>query len=173
VLDPFWVNKGLKKDKPAAMFIGRFVGHVSTASSFSEDYITDPNLLSMNNFQNFPTELEFDNIEDSSENMKKSNYSHNYYYLSNLLTHFNYIYPSSYTYVMDAYRPEFDDEPFLTSESSQGHLESNYTNTIVGKDLRLSNPLQLRVPSKAAIKYYNARRLVAISRWDEGRSNAR
>jgi hypothetical protein len=126
----------------------------------------------MNNFGNFINEIDLDSIEDSYENTKQVNYAHNYYYLNNLLTHFNYIYPSSYTQVLNAFRSS-SEEPSMSVESTQVSTDTDYVNTLLGKDLRLSNPLKLRSTAKNSIVTYNALQKVFHSRFDEGRSNAR
>jgi hypothetical protein len=149
-----------------------FIDSLTTLPMFSEEYVTNPTLLNMNNFSNFLNEVEFDSIEDSYENTKQVNYSHNYYYLNNLLTHFNYIYPSSYTQVLNAFR-SVSDESSVTFEQAHDGTDSNYVNTLVGKDLRLSNPLKLRSTAKNSIVTYNALQKVFRARFDEGRSNAR
>lgn len=149
-----------------------FLDNINTLPVFSEEYVSNPTLLNMNNFSNFINETEFDNIDDSYENTKQVNYTHNSYYLNNLVTHFNYIYPSSYTQVLNAFRSG-GEEPSISLEPSTTTTDTDYVNTLVGKDLRLSNPLKLRSTAKNSIVTYNALQKVFRSRFDEGRSNAR
>ena len=100
------------------------------------------------------------------------NYAHNNYHLNNLLTHFNYVYPSSYTQVLNAFQSSAD-EASLDVDQVNDSSESNidYINSLVSKDLRLTNPLKLRSTAKNAIVTYNALQKVFHSRYDDGRSN--
>ena len=149
-----------------------FLKNINSISLFNEDYVTNPTLLNLNKFGNFINETDFDNIDDSYNNSKQVNYTHNNYYLNNLSTHLNYVYPSSYTQVLNAFQSGLD-ETSLDTDGINTVENVDYIDSLLSKDLRLTNPLKLRSTTKNAIVTYNALQKVFHSRYDDGRSNAR
>jgi hypothetical protein len=115
--------------------------------------------------------LSLDNLEDSYESSKYTNYLYFFNFKNILNSNTNNIHPISYINIFDSFRPDYED-PFLYNDDllngSISIEEIDFNN-----NLKMSNPIKLRSTVKNAIVTYNAIQKVFRSRFDEGRSNAR
>jgi hypothetical protein len=76
---------------------------------YSEDVFLNPSKTNLQNFNYFSNESSFDNLEDSYENIK--NFEFLYFKLNRNVTlpSLNFIAPTSFSQVLDAFRPDFDE----------------------------------------------------------------
>lgn len=149
-----------------------YMSTLNPCGLFTDEAITSTPLLSMNNFQNFINEVDLDLIDDSYENIKQLNYTHDQYAVTNLALNLNYIYPSSYTQILNSFQASAT-ESTIVSDGSQTTEMSDYSEHKGQNELRLSQSLKLRSSAKNAIVTYNSLQKVFHARYDEGRSNAR
>lgn len=112
-------------------------------------------------------------MEDSYENLKYVNYIHYLTYKTLLQSNSESIQPISYTYIVDNFRPDYEDASWFKDASNEEITFSEDTNLNTSGDIRLSNPMKLRSTTRNSIVTYNAIQKVFKSRFDEGRSNAR
>jgi hypothetical protein len=140
---------------------------------FSEDSISNTNLLNLKNFNNFSTENSVDSLEDAYENFKYINYIYYLNYKTLLNSSNSSIQPLSYTQVIDNFRADYEDNTWFMDNTN---CYDDYTNNLElnsSNDIRVSNPMKLRSSARSAIVTYNAIQKVFKSRFDEGRSHAR
>ena len=145
---------------------------------YLEDGIFNTNLLAPKNFEVFNSELNTDALEDSYENIKYMNYVHTRNYQHLLLNNLSNPVPMSYTGVMDAFRPDFEEKSTHTDaapvdENLNYGNSAQHTDNSTTSGTNLSNPFKLRSSSKNAIITYNAMQKVFRARFDEGRSHSR
>ena len=81
---------------------------------------------------------------------------------------FNYVLPSSFTQVLDAFRSDFDENNW---DVAQDNLVNDNYNLSVNNSFNITNPMKLRSTAKNSIVTYNAIQKVYRSRFDELRSN--
>ena len=149
-----------------------FNNTVSPLPIFTEDGLLNINLLSLKDFEPFNNEVVLDSTDDSYDNLKYINYTYAHNYKNLLLSSLNTISPASYTQILDAFRPDFE-EKSLHTDPTNTLIQDLSTGTGDVIENRLSNPFKLRAPAKNAIVTYNALQKVYKARFDEGRSNAR
>jgi hypothetical protein len=124
--------------------------------------------------------------EDSYENWNEfRNFytkSLNNVFISNL----SFYKPQSYLNVFNAFRADFEDFNFFTSNSQEdasnsynplniidlSFVNSNLTTDDSLESTRISNPLTLRATTRNSIVNYNALQKVFRSRFEDGRANA-
>jgi heme/copper-type cytochrome/quinol oxidase subunit 2 len=153
--------------------------NVNTISNFSEDVWMGPSLTKFKNFNTFDLESLLSSIDDSYENLKSLNYLHYYNYLNTLNTNSGLTQTSSYTQVLNSFRPDYTENVWDFGDSYEfNFLKSNYLLDEINlatnlNDLRWHNKMTLRSSTKNAIVTYNAIQKVFKSRFDEGRSNAK
>jgi hypothetical protein len=93
------------------------------------------------------------------------------YFLGNknlVLNSFNCTLPTSFTQVLDAFRPDFDENNWSIDH------ETDPTNSILynkGNTMNMTNSLKLRSTAKNSIVTYNAIQKVYKARFDELRAN--
>jgi hypothetical protein len=141
---------------------------------FSEEFIANPALTSLKNFNLFTNEMVVDGTDEAYESSKYLNYLYYLNYKNLINNSSNTTHPLSYTIVFDSFRSDYED-PFLYADDNL--LIDNVYNVDstldVNSNLKLSNPFKLRSTVKNAMVTYNAIQKVFRSRFDEGPSNAR
>jgi heme/copper-type cytochrome/quinol oxidase subunit 2 len=140
---------------------------------FSEDAVSNTNLLSLKNFHNFSTENSVDALEDSYESLKYINYLYYLNYKTILNSSNSNVQPISYTQVIDNFRADYEENTWFVDNLANEDTYNNELNVNTSNDLRVSNPMKLRSSTRSAIVTYNAIQKVFKSRYDEGRSHAR
>jgi len=146
---------------------------LNTLPVFTEDALPSSLLLSLKNFYPFSSEVTLDSVEDSYESLKYINYLHYLTYKSLLYTNSELIQPVSYAYILDNFRPDYEEASWYRDNLSEDLLFSGSSNLNTSEDIRVSNPMKLRSTARNSIVTYNAMQKVFKSRFDEGRSNAR
>jgi hypothetical protein len=83
--------------------------NTSSVALYSEDVFSNPGLINLVNYTYFNNFSSVESLEESYENLKnlKSLYSMGDKNL--MLSSFNFILPSSFTQVLDSFRPDFDE----------------------------------------------------------------
>jgi hypothetical protein len=76
---------------------------------YSEDAISNTNLLNLKNYNNFSTENSVDSLEDAYESFKYLNYIYHLNYKTLLNSSNSSIQPLSYTHVIDNFRADYED----------------------------------------------------------------
>ena len=134
----------------------------------SELAFLNPSKLNLINFNYFNNDVSLDATEESYENMKNIQ---SLYFLGNknvVLQSFNYFLPSPFTQVLDAFRPDFDENNWDIDHEADS-LNSILLNK--GNTANLTNALKLRSTAKNSIVTYNAIQKVYKARFDELRAN--
>jgi len=135
---------------------------------YSEETFNKPANINLLNFNYFNNDFSGDNFEDNYENIKNSKLLYFFNNKNALLPSTNYVFPSSFTRVLDAFRPDFDENNWNID------FENTHTNTLslpLKNDLNLTNSLKLRSTAKNSVVTYNAIQKVYKSRFDELRAN--
>jgi hypothetical protein len=161
------------KFKPKSLYAPLFkatnTNSVHALPIFTEDFFVSPSNVSLLNFNVFNNESLADSSDDAYTNVKNSLFLYAQGYQSNLLTPTNFIYPTAYSNVLNAFRADFD-ESIWDVDQEFNLINSNSTNS--SKPMTISNNLKLRSTAKNSIVTYNAIQKVYKSRFDDSRSNA-
>jgi len=134
----------------------------------SEYNFTNPSGVNLINFNYFNNDASLESTEESYENLKNIQFL---YFSGNknlVLNSFNYFLPSSFTNVLDAFRPDFDENNWNIDYESD---LSNSTFSSKGSTMNITNSLKLRSTAKNSIVTYNAIQKVYKARFDELRAN--
>jgi hypothetical protein len=137
---------------------------------FSEESVIDPKYTPLKNLNLFSNELVLENLDESYEMSKYTNYLYFLNFKNIINNTSNNVQPLSYVNVFDAFRSDYED-PFLYNDDLK--INSLYEGLDFNSNLKLSNSIKLRSTTKNAIVTYNAIQKVFRSRFDEGRSNTR
>ena len=140
---------------------------------FTEDTLPNSLLLPLVKFQPFASELSLDSLDETYSGIKQLSYLHGLNYKNTLNVNSNNIQPFSYTAVLDAFQPSYEESSWYIDQSNESSDESNSSVTSTTSDTRLANPMKLRSTARSSIVTYNAIQKVFKSRFDEGRSHAR
>jgi hypothetical protein len=134
----------------------------------SENFFVNPANTNLLNFNYFNNDSSLEATEESYENLKNLQ---TLYFAGNkniILPSFNFFLPTSFTQVLDAFRPDFDENNWDVD------YESDLSNSLFvdkGNTLNLTNSLKLRSTAKNSIVTYNAIQKVYKARFDELRAN--
>lgn len=162
---------------------------------YIDDFISPANLLATKDFFIFPLYSLSNLIDETYESIKYSNYLANLNKKVFLNSSANNPSPLSYSFVMDMFRSDYDEFSWFIDENNFNILfynsfknidwsklhdvtffsfdELSDINLDSTKNLRFSNVINLRVPTKNSMVTYNAIQKVFRTRFDEGRSNAK
>ena len=135
---------------------------------YSEDFFTNPANINLANFNYFNNDSSLESLEDNYENLKNLKFIYFLGSKNTVLSSFNYFLPSSFSQVLDAFRPDFDENNWNVD------YESDLTNSVFtnnSKNANLTNSLKLRSTAKNSIVTYNAIQKVYKARFDELRAN--
>ena len=134
----------------------------------SEFTFANPASLNLVNFTYFNNAFLFDGLDDNYQNIKNIKLVHSYGSKNTVMPSFNYVLPSSFTQVLDAFRSDFDENNWDVAQDNP--VNNNY-NLSVNNSFNVTNPMKLRSTAKNSIVTYNAIQKVYRSRFDELRSN--
>jgi heme/copper-type cytochrome/quinol oxidase subunit 2 len=134
----------------------------------SECTFSNPSNLNLVNFNHFNNAFLFDGLDDNYQNVKNIKLVHSYGNKNTVMPSFNYVLPSSFTQVLDAFRSDFDENNWDVAQDNP--VNNNY-NLSVNNSFNITNPMKLRSTAKNSIVTYNAIQKVYRSRFDELRSN--
>jgi hypothetical protein len=143
--------------------------NVNTLPIFTEDFFISPLGVSLLNFNLFNNESLADSTDEVYSNIKNSLFLYAQGYQLGFMVPTNFISPTSYSNVLNAFRADFDesiwdfDHEFSLLNSDRSHSS---------KPLTMTNNLKLRSTAKNSIVTYNAIQKVYKSRFDDSRSNA-
>ena len=135
---------------------------------YSEDVFLSPSKTNLLNFDYFSNESSFDTLDDNYENIKNIKFLYSKLNKNIILPSLNYVTPTSFSQVLDAFRPDFDENNWDVD------YESDLNNSFFLKrdfNANLTNSLKLRSTAKNSIVTYNAIQKVYKARFDELRSN--
>jgi hypothetical protein len=134
----------------------------------SEFYFLNPSRINLLNFNYFNNDTSLETAEESYENLKNLQFLYFSGSKNLILNSFNYVLPSSFTNVLDSFRPDFDENNWNIDYESD-LANSAYSNT--GNTMNVTNSLKLRSTAKNSIVTYNAIQKVYKARFDELRAN--
>ena len=165
------------KQNPLTKPFLRDLVHTTNLNSlplFSEEAYSSTQLAPLTSFGMYDNESEFDNLDNSYDNIKFVNYIHHLNYLNTLNTYNLGVRPLSYTQVLNSFRSNYE-ENVLTTElfTNVNSVSGDEVSVTPNYDLRSSNPIKLRSTAKNSIVTFNALQKVFRPRFDEGRSNVR
>jgi hypothetical protein len=76
---------------------------------YSEDIFLNPSKTNLQNFNYFSNESSFDNLDDNYENIKNFELLHFKLNRNVIFPSLNFATPTSFSQVLDAFRPDFDE----------------------------------------------------------------
>ena len=135
---------------------------------YSEDVFLNPANLNLTNYNYFNNDFSVESLEDNYENLKNIKLLYLIGNKNTVMSSSNYVLPSAFTQVLDAFRPDFDENNWNMDFEN---TENNSLNLDVNKSLNLTNSIKLRSTAKNSIVTYNAIQKVYKSRFDDLRAN--
>jgi heme/copper-type cytochrome/quinol oxidase subunit 2 len=135
---------------------------------YSEEIVSKPSNINLLNFNYFSNDALVDNLEDSYENIKNFKLLYFFNNKNTILPSTVYLTPTSFTKVLDAFRPDFDENNWNIDFEN---TSINSFSLPLQNNLNLTNPIKLRSTAKNSIVTYNAIQKVYKSRFDELRAN--
>jgi hypothetical protein len=143
---------------------------LNSLALFSKEGFLNAPLISKKNYLILHNESLIDSLDDSYESFKNFSLATSKFSKSLALNNDYFIYPHSYTRVLDPFRADYEEVLWNLDRG----LGENNTESISDASLaRISNSMKLRSTTRNAIVSYNAMQKVFKSRLDEGRSHAR
>jgi hypothetical protein len=76
---------------------------------YSEDVFLSPSKTNLLNFDYFSNEYSFDTLDDNYENIKNIKFLYFKLNKNIILPSLNYVTPTSFSQVLDSFRPDFDE----------------------------------------------------------------
>jgi hypothetical protein len=134
----------------------------------SENLFINPANTNLLNFNYFNNDSSIESTEESYENLKNLQFLYFSGTKNVVLPSFNFLLPTSFTQVLDSFRPDFDENNWDVD------YEADLSNSLFvdkGNTLNLTNSLKLRSTAKNSIVTYNAIQKVYKARFDELRAN--